>query len=89
MANLEAFSMTGIKLWFWPNDHNPPHFHAKRTGEWEIKVRFLESDEAMLEIAWAKKKKSISRTDRKTLIEQVKKHRFEIFREWEQKVKPQ
>ena len=89
MANLESFSIIGIRLWFWPNGHHPPHFHAKRAGLWEIKVRFLESDETMLEIVWAKKKKSISRADKNLLIEQVKKHRFEIFREWEEKVKPQ
>jgi len=42
VANVSAFEISGLKSWFWSNDHEPPHFHVKKTGEWEIKVSFLE-----------------------------------------------
>jgi hypothetical protein len=42
MAVIKAFSIAGMKLWFYSNDHEPPHFHAKRNGEWEMRVKFLE-----------------------------------------------
>ena len=38
-----------MKLWFYSNDHEPPHFHAKRRGQWEFKVLFLEAAEDMFE----------------------------------------
>ena len=41
MAIVRAFEIPGLTLWFWSNDHEPPHFHAKRRGEWEVKVHFL------------------------------------------------
>lgn len=87
MANLTSFSIAGLKLWFYSNDHEPPHFHAKRKGEWELRVKFLEPAEAMLEMKWRKSKKTIvSAQDRKLLKEKVEEHRLEILQEWEQKV---
>jgi hypothetical protein len=86
MAKLKCFSMDGVDLWFWPNDHEPPHFHAKRKGEWELRVKFLESRENMFEIVWRKSKRTISAREGKRLAEMVEKHRLEILREWEEKV---
>jgi hypothetical protein len=45
MPKVECFEIPGVYCWFWSNDHDPPHFHAKREGEWEIRVRFTESEE--------------------------------------------
>ena len=75
-----------MKLWFYSNDHEPPHFHAKRRGQWEFKVLFLEAAEDMFELVGAAKKKQMSKADREFLQEMVEAHRFEILREWEQKV---
>jgi uncharacterized protein DUF4160 len=86
MANLSCFSIAGMRLWFYPNDHEPAHFHAKRKGEWEMKVRFQEGSAEMFELVWAAKKKQMSKADREALQEMVKTHRFELLREWEQKV---
>jgi len=89
MAILKSFAIAGLKLWFYSNDHEPPHFHAKRNGEWELRVNFLEKGEAMLEIKWRKSKKTaIPARDRKRLVEMVESHRLEILKEWEQKVNP-
>jgi hypothetical protein len=86
MANLTCFSIAGMKLWFYSNDHEPPHFHAKRKGEWEMKVLFLQDPADMFDLVWAAKKRRMSRTDKETLQEMVETHRFELLQEWEQKV---
>ena len=89
MATLRSFSIAGLKLWFYSNDHEPPHFHAKRKGEWELRLKFLETGEAMFELKWRKSPKTaVSAQDKKKLIEMVEKHRFEILQEWEEKVQP-
>ena len=77
-----------MKLWFYPNDHEPPHFHAKRTGEWEVRVHFLQGPGEMFELVWAAKKAQMPKADRELLQHMVETHRIEIFREWEQKVNP-
>jgi len=40
----------------------------------------------MFELVRAMKKKQMSKADRERLREMVEEHRFEILREWEQKV---
>jgi hypothetical protein len=85
MATIKAFSIPGMKLWFYSNDHEPPHFHAKRKGQWEVRVRFLERGEALFEMKWRKSSKTVpSARDRKRLGDMVEKHRFELLRQWEE-----
>ena len=55
MATVQAFQVSGLKMWFWSNDHEPPHFHAKRSGEWEVKVSFMLEPDNMIEIKWSEK----------------------------------
>jgi hypothetical protein len=86
MAKLKCISISGIQLWFYSNDHEPPHFHAKRKGEWEYRVKFLESAEEMFELVWSKKKRQMTKVQRENLLELVEGYRIEILREWEQKV---
>lgn len=89
MATLKSFSRPGLKLWFYSNDHEPPHFHAKRKEEWELRVKFLETGEGMFEMKWRKSgKTTVSAQDKKMLIEMIEKHRLEILQEWEEKVQP-
>lgn len=81
MATVEAFQIDGMKLWFWSNDHEPPHFHAKRSGEWEVKVHFLVDPEAMVEITWWKKKPS--RRVMKKLTALAEERRTALLEQWE------
>ena len=82
MAAVQAFQIEGLKLWFWSNDHEPPHFHAKRAGEWEVKVHFLLEASEMIEVEWAKKKlPSKVLSNLKALAEE---HRAELLAQWEQ-----
>jgi hypothetical protein len=86
MAKLECFKIPGIELWFFSHDHLPQHFHAKRRGQWEIRVFFLEgSANEMFEVVWPKGKE-MPKGDLKLLEAKVKAFRAEIFEEWERKV---
>lgn len=82
MATVEAFEIAGLKMWFWSNDHDPPHFHAKRSGEWEVKVRFLFEPADMVEIVWSEKKPP-SKT-LKSLTALAEEHRAALLAQWEQ-----
>lgn len=89
MAKLECFAIPGIELWFFSHDHLPPHFHAKRKGQWEVRVFFLRgSTNEMFQIV-QRRGKEIPRSDLKVLEEKVTANRAEILEEWERKVLPQ
>ena len=80
-----AFEIVGIYCWFYSHDHTPPHFHAKRSGAWHVKVHFLLPEDQMIEIVNGKKK--LLGKDRRLLVKQAKAHRFALLGEWELKVK--
>jgi len=86
VGRVDAVALDGLDLWFNSSDHLPPHFHAKRRGEWEIRVYFLlcTDDELAFDVRWAKKDPStkVLAGIRKGVVE----HRAELLREWEQKV---
>jgi hypothetical protein len=83
MATVHAFEVDGLKLWFWSDDHEPPHFHAKKTGEWEIKIKFLLRPSKMAEVKWAKKR--VSAKLLKNLCKLAAENRAILLREWEQR----
>jgi len=84
VSEVKCIRFKGIKLWFFSNDHNPPHFHAKKRGEWEYRVNFLEAENAMLEIKWGEKE--MPKAFRKILVGTVAKYRAPLLMEWEAKV---
>ncbi len=82
MATVQAFCIAGVKCWFWSRDHQPPHFHAKKDGQWEVKVRFLEPVTTMIEYeSWSKR--DLSRRERVQVCGNAESHRDELLREWE------
>lgn len=86
MGKVDAVVLEGLDLWFNSSDHLPPHLHARRRGEWEIRVYFLlcTDDELAFDCKWANKNppaKVLARI-RKAVVER----RVELLREWEQKV---
>lgn len=84
MGTLKTFSIEGMKIWFWSKDHNPPHFHVKRDGQWEYRVFFQEEEsQRMFDQKWGR---LLSKADKKLLREKVIQHREAIFKEWEEKV---
>jgi hypothetical protein len=86
VGKVEVVVLKGLDLWFNSSDHLPPHFHAKRRGEWEIRVYFLlcTDDELAFDYKWVKKNPSrkVLTKIRKAVVE----HRAELLKEWEQKV---
>jgi hypothetical protein len=83
MPKVESFEIDGLVCWFWSNDHDPPHFHVKKEGEWEIKVKFTEAEKQMFEQLWGD---TPSRKELRELKKAVKAHRDALLEEWEAKV---
>jgi hypothetical protein len=89
MAKVKCLAIPGMELWFNSNDHSPPHFHAKRAGQWEVRVFFLEGSRGkMFKVKWPREK-GVPRGDLKLLEENVQTYRVELLEEWERKVQPQ
>jgi hypothetical protein len=57
VGKVDAVVLEGLDLWFNSSDHRPPHLHARRRGEWEIRVYFLlcTDDELVFDCKWAKR----------------------------------
>jgi hypothetical protein len=83
MPKVDCFVIPGLVCWFWSNDHDPPHFHVKREGEWEIKVNFLAAEGEMFELQWgsAPKGKVLRQIARAVIA-----NRAALLAEWEAKV---
>ena len=81
MALVAKFRIEGVRLWFYSNDHEPPHFHAKRAGQWEIRVHFLLPREEMLEIKW--ETRPVSAKVRRQLCRLAENHREALLGQWE------
>lgn len=81
MPKVACFEIPGLSCWFWSNDHDPPHFHAKKEGEWEIRVKFTETE--MFESVWGDEPSGkVLRQLRKA----VRENRDDLLAEWEANV---
>lgn len=85
MGKVEAFVLKGIECWFYSQDHRPPHFHAKKSGEWHFRIFFLTAKEEMLERVKGADRKLKAR-DRDALCDMTELYREELLIEWERKV---
>ncbi len=84
MGRVEAFALPGVYCWFNSDDHEPPHFHAKKAGEWHVKVKFLLPEAEMIERRWSSK--SVSGKHQRALIRMAARNRAALLQEWERKV---
>jgi len=84
MGRVEAFSVDGLVMWFWSEDHLPPHFHVKKTGEWEITVSILQTTEGALafESKWGSGPSGRLQVQ---LARNVVENRDALYREWSRK----
>ena len=85
MGRVEAFELSGMDCWFPSQDHRPPHFHAKRRGEWEVRVFFLNDRTQMVERKQGYRGR-IKAGDLKSIYEVSERFREELLLEWERKV---
>ncbi len=83
MPKVACFEIVGLTCWFWSNDHDPPHFHVKRQGEWELKVNFVEGGARMFELQWGDAPKAKVLREIARLVEE---NRVQLLAEWEAKV---
>jgi uncharacterized protein DUF4160 len=79
MARVKAFEIGGVRMTFPSGDHGPPHFHARRAGDWAARVFLLESPDRMIALQWGK----MEGNDRKAMIRGVEEHRDELLQEFE------
>jgi hypothetical protein len=83
MGKVDAFRIAGLDLWFNSADHKPSHFHAEKTGVWEVRVYFLRDPSEMVEKKWGDDPKAAELKKLRTLAET---HRLSLLEEWERKV---
>ncbi|XZE19826.1 DUF4160 domain-containing protein [Pirellulaceae bacterium SH449] len=76
---MTAFKIPGLKIWFYSNDHEPPHFHVKRRGEWEVKVHFLLAPEEMIDAVFGQPGSGFV----KQITRLTEEHRMELLEEWQ------
>lgn len=84
MGQVDCFRIEGCRCWFFSHDHLDPHFHAKATGQWEVRVFFLE-EPPQLEVKFALSR--ISSARERQLRDLARIHRAALLEEWTRKVK--
>jgi hypothetical protein len=85
MGKVSSFTIPGVDCWFYSHEHRPPHFHARRKGQWHVRVFFLMPESGMIEQVQGHASR-MTKADRKALCEMAALHRAELLGEWEQKV---
>ena len=89
MGKVTSFSLNGYQLRFYSNDHRPPHFHATKGQDWEIRI-FIETttrNHLHYKIKWSNlNTRQPARQSLKTLAKLVSEYRLELLEEWEIKV---
>ena len=88
VGKVQCIAIDGLDLWFNSNDHRPPHFHARMSGEYELRVYFLLCTAEHLEcdVKWSKRGKKPSAKVQKSLRDLVVKNRESLLNEWDRKV---
>ena len=85
MPRVECFEVQGLDLRFHSHDHRPAHFHARKPGEWEIRVFFLREPPAYDEEFVLTR---IPAATLRTVLEGAAEHRAALLREWSRGVAP-
>jgi Domain of unknown function (DUF4160) len=88
LGRVACIAVEGLYLWFNSNDHRPPHFHALKAGEYELRIYFLEctTEHLEYEVKWGKAGRLPSSALLKTLRECAVENRVALLSEWESKV---
>ena len=85
MPRIACFQVSGVDLRFHSHDHRPAHFHAKATGQWEIRVFFLR-EPPVYEIVWQVSRIPSPRL--REILEGAAEHRATLLEEWSAGVLP-
>ncbi len=79
-------AVAGIELWFNSNDHLPPHFHAEKPREWEVRVFFLRGAREMFEVVYANRPGRPKKSDVREISQQAETHRAKLLEQWQRAV---
>ncbi|MBS0289816.1 MAG: DUF4160 domain-containing protein [Proteobacteria bacterium] len=72
---------------FYSNDHEPPHVHVMRRGEWEIKVKFLNCTKDFLDYeAVVPKREKLKSAEVQEILKDILPVKSELYDEWCKKV---
>ena len=85
MGRVDCFRLGDLDLWFNSHDHLPPHFHARRRGEFDVRVYFLLCAEGNLvyDVKWGRGPRA---AELAALCAATIAHRPQLLDEWEAKV---
>jgi hypothetical protein len=83
VPKVACFAVAGVELWFNSNDHLPPHFHAEKVREWQVRVFFIEGARGMFEVVYSNRKNRPSKSDLKEIVQLTEAHRAELLAQWE------
>lgn len=88
MGKVQCFKIDGLYLFFNSHDHRPPHFHARKSGAWEIRVNILlcSKENGLISTAKYPPNPQISSKDEKQILKFVLENKSKLLIEWEQKV---
>jgi hypothetical protein len=83
-----ANQLNGYDIYWYSNDHDPPHFNIEKRGHWGIQVYFLLSCESFLDyvIVWQNQKKGPSGKELQLFCDYITEHKEHLLLEWETKV---
>jgi len=85
MGRVSSFTLAGIDCWFYSHEHRPPHFHARRKGQWHVRVFFQMPESGMIEPVQSHIDR-MTKADRSALCKMAALHRAQLLEEWEEKV---
>jgi len=86
VPRLACFSVVGLELWFNSDDHLPPHFHAEKAGEWQVRVHFMRDREEMIALVYTRSPRHPTKGELKVLLREAERNRVALLKEWEAKV---
>ena len=93
MVKVDAFTISGIELFFHSSDHKPEHFHARFRAKWEIRVYIQQTDLDQGLVFnyksprnFGKKFRGLSNEHRSELFSKVMQYKDELLIEWNNKV---
>jgi hypothetical protein len=83
VPKVACFAVAGIRLWFNSNDHMPPHFHAEKVREWQVRVYFIEGARQMIEVVYSTRPNRPRKPDLKAIVKKTQAHRHELYQQWQ------
>jgi hypothetical protein len=88
LGKIDSFKLEGLDLFFNSNDHLPQHFHARKSGAWEIRVYFLlcSKEKGLIFDIKYPLNAQITSKDKSRILKLVLENRSKLLKEWERKV---